>query len=258
MWRNKFCSPSRIDTYIQYLTGYEWKFGDNFKEFTPEGFVNKLLKIEPQSSRRKADAGNACHNLFERAKFDTLSGVYRVDGWNIVLPTDDIELSYPDCREQWLGMTINGIKILGKVDAINALSIHDLKFTSNLDIEKYVNSYQWKMYLIGAGLDKMVYDVFEIKVDDNINQVHIKNYHKLELFRYENMETEVIAILDDYLDFLLWLEPMIIARVTEYNQLIDNTINQLQLSGLVTCEQEINSFNQALQAKKLKVIGLIE
>jgi hypothetical protein len=51
---------------------------------------------------------------------------------------------------------------------------------------------------------------------------------------------------------------MIIARVTEYNQLIDDTINQLQSSGLVTCEQEIYSFNQALQAKKLKVIGLIE
>ena len=258
MWKHKFCSPSRIDTYIQFLTGYEWIFGDSSKEFTNEAFIDKLLKIEAQSSRHKADAGQICHNLFEQAGFNTLSGVYHGNGWEIILPEQDIELSYPDCREQWLGMVINGIKILGKVDGINATSIHDLKFTSKIDIEKYVNSYQWKMYLLGSGLDKMVYDIFEVKVDDKVNRVEIKNYHKLELYRYENMESEVINVLDGYLGLLGSLEPMIINRVHEYNGMIDATIEQVKSSGLVSCEVEIENFIQSLQLKKVKVVGLTD
>ncbi len=257
-WTVKFLSPSRVDTFIQFLTGYEYNFGDNYKEFTNEAFIDKLLKLEPQSNFRKANAGTACHSLIERAKFMTLDGCYLVDNWLIEVPEHDIELSYPDCREQWLRLKIEGIEILGKVDGVNLTSIHDLKFTSKVDFEKYINSYQWKMYLLGSGLDKMVYDIFEVKVHDTLNQVEIKDYHKLELYRYSAMEQEVINVLHEYVDLLYALEPAIIARVSEYNGMIDATIAQLNASGLVTAESEINAFVAVLEKKKIVVKGLTD
>lgn len=248
----KFLSPSKIDGYIQYQSGLNYKR----EEYTTEAFIDKLLKLEPQSSRHKADAGNVCHSLIERAKFTTLEGDYLVDNWLITSPKHDIELSYPDCREQWLRLKIEGIEILGKVDGINSTSIHDLKFTSKVDFEKYINSYQWKMYLLGSGLNKMVYDVFEVKVHDTLNQVEIKDYHKLELYRYSAMEQEVINVLHEYVDLLYALEPAIIARVSEYNGMIDATIAQLNASGLVTAESEINAFVAVLEKKKIVVKGI--
>jgi hypothetical protein len=114
------------------------------------------------------------------------------------------------------------------------------------------------MYLLGSGLDKMVYDIFEVKVYDTLNQVEIKDYHKLELYRYPAMEQEVINVLHEYVDLLYALEPAIIARVSEYNGMIDATIAQLNASGLVTAEGEINAFVAVLEKKKVVVKGLTD
>src|ERR1700742_4219159 len=73
MWRNKFSSPSRIDTFAMYLTGSYWgrkdkETGEDI-EFTDQLFVDELLKKFEKTPQMKA--GSALHKLLEDSMYNS-------------------------------------------------------------------------------------------------------------------------------------------------------------------------------------------
>jgi len=243
-----FITPSRIDNFIQYQTGL--RFDGN--EYTLEEYIDNLLRIQPEN--KKMSAGTAGHYLLEHSVY----GIYDKEYHNIPVNNKewtvnfqvDAEIQLPVIRESWVRGTFADCQIIGKVDAIDAIYVHDHKFTSQVDIEKYMESVQWKMYLLMTGRDKFVYNLFNVKVED-ANIVNVLGYQKLELCSYESMAEEIEQIIADYRDFLIQVKPLLIERIAQYNGLIDAEIARLSDSPLVTCK---SALIEVLNSKRLKEI----
>ncbi len=217
-WRCKFSTPSRIDNFVAYKSGVNWR-GD---EFLTEQYCKELLKLVP--AYKKMEVGTALHSVIENSGFTTLPAKFTHNGWNFETFAD-IELAMPAQREIKLKKSFNGIWLFGKVDAISSTHVHDLKVTSTVELEKYFNSWQWKVYLCMSRLDNFVYDVLHVKIDEDNHHVQIKDYHRLELYRYETMQGEVERCLVEYWETLELLKPQLTAMSHEYK--LDNVLTKL-------------------------------
>lgn len=255
-WADKFISPSRVDTFAQFLTGELYSFGDR-PEFSTEMFIDKLLKLETFSP--KAECGTAIHKALEESTYGILPETFTVNGWTVVIPeTIDFELAIPQIREVWVQGCIVDVNVVGRVDSINAIAVHDIKTTSKYDPEKYIDSYQWKMYCLMTGLDKFVYDVITVKVDEVFKSVEITGYEKLELYTYPTMQAEVESIVTEYKAMLLRLEPLIVNRVNEYNKDITNLINFIDnaKSWAINSLDILDNTIKQLKEKKIILKGI--
>ena len=266
VWTEKFITPSRIDNFAKYLSGYKYNFGgDAFEEYSTEAFIDSLLKIEDPEKFLKADAGTAFHKLIETSEFKTLfvgegfgaNNDYIINGWTIKLdPTVNIELSVPVVREAVIKTSIAGLEIKGHVDSLDAIAVHDIKTTSKIDYDNYINSWQWRTYLVMTGLKKFVYDIFKVNVNESKKIVTIQGYERLEVYHYQGIEQEVSNMVIHYNKTLLALNGAIIKRINEYNEQIMATIEQLKSTTLITAKYEINNLIYALQNKYIFIEGL--
>lgn len=247
-WLFKFISPSRIDNYLKYLSGYEWKFGDNFKEFTTEAFIDKLLGIEEPSHH--LEFGTAFHKIFEDGGYGEQPNPIVKNGVTFTF-SKDFELYYPPIREMPVSKVIGNVLINGTTDSIDANTVHDLKTSKQFDYEYYSSSVQWQTYLMLTGLSEFIYHVFVCDKDEFNKTVIVKDYHQIKLSRYVGMESYVTNIVNDYFECLLNFEPLIIARMNEYNNQISEFIEQLKSSQIVTAKHEINDLINKLQSKYL-------
>lgn len=74
--------------------------------------------------------------------------------------------------------------LYGKCDVIKADTIYDIKFTSNYDIGKYLNSSQHLIYLYCSGLSKFQYLISDGKsywIEDYYNDSNIENNIKSKI-----------------------------------------------------------------------------
>lgn len=212
-WVCRLMSPSKVDNYIQYCTGELYSYGDR-PEYTLEMFIDRLLGLDT-GNLLKMEAGTAVHKLFESYCLKERSS-FEVGDWVIRLPYINYTLQdYPKVREFWCHGNIGSYTILGKIDAATATCAHDLKTTSNIDIERYINSAQWKMYCLMGGYKKFVYDILKVKVQEEERIVTIQDYERLELYPYKNMESEIFGILVAYSSLLQRIQPQILARIDE-------------------------------------------
>lgn len=260
-WISKLCSPSRLDNFAKYLAGYKYNFVDAYEEYSTDDFIDSLLRIEDPTKFNKADAGTSFHELIEIAKTDWVIPsndlIKMSNGWTVIVSPDlDIELSVPVVREAVVKANISGFDIRGRVDSIDAIAVHDIKTTSQINFDNYINSWQWKTYLAMTGLDKFIYDIFKVKVDESEKIVTIQEYEKLEVYSYPEMQQEVEGIIKHYHDTLLMLESRIIARVNDYNNQINQLIEQLQFSQVITAKPAIDSMIEHLKTKFISVKGL--
>lgn len=215
-WRCKFSTVSRLDSFAQYLTGYLHNYGENPPEFTNEIFVNQLLKLQPPSLAM--EAGSALHKIVENAEYNELPNKIVVDSWTINCPDDlNIIISYPYCREIPLTYSFDNITIFGKVDAIDSNNIHDLKITSSINMDRYNKSWQWKTYLTMANMERFVYDLLKVNIDEKNKIINIKEYDKLVLYAYPNMQMEVKEFILDYWYFLESIKDLIIEKAIANN-----------------------------------------
>lgn len=248
----QFVSASRLDEFLQFQSGTNFK-GD---EYTIENYIDKLLKIESPSNYHKANGGTAGHWVLEHSNYGIRINGYdgvKVDNelWKVVFELDT-EIQLPVIRESWVRGIFAGVDVRGKVDAIDAISVHDHKFTSQVDIDKYMSSMQWKMYLLMTERDRFVYNLFTVKVEDNANVVTVKDYQKLVLSSYYGMAEEVEQVVADYRDFLITVKPMLEARISEYNGLIDSEVARLSESRLVTVKDSLITILNNSKVKELE------
>jgi hypothetical protein len=77
--------------------------------------------------------------------------------------------------------------LYGKCDVIKADTIYDIKFTSNYDIGKYLNSSQHLIYLYCSGLSKFQYLISDGKshwIEDYYNDSNIENNIKSKISEF--------------------------------------------------------------------------
>lgn len=252
LWYEKFMSPSKLDNYIQFMTGelYKSYSAENpAPEYTIDKFVDSLFGqgITPES-QHKMDAGTAAHKVLEywyemnSPSAETwavdpsknvppipttwwddselnknLANFTNVSGNWIVKLDGNYELTLPKTRESWVKGVIGGCNIIGKVDAIDESMVIDHKFTSKIVLETYFNSYQWRAYLCMTGLKKFTYNLFTVVVDEVYNLVTIKNYEPLNLGAYDSMQEDVSNLIINYKEDLFLIEAQIRAKAAELN-----------------------------------------
>lgn len=189
-WRREVYRASRLDEFRMYLGG-EMYNGD---EYTPEDFITRLTTKTESAAMA---AGTAVHAIIENAAFGELPDRVSSNGWLVHFDLD-AELRMPAAREVQLHRTHKGIPLFGRVDAIDAVSVHDTKATSAIDIDRYMDSYQWRAYLWMSGREQFVYDILRVKLEEDTKIVTVVEYVRLPITAYPDLSRDVEGLLEQY------------------------------------------------------------
>ena len=122
---------------------------------------------------------------------------------------NDLEFDKNDmikCREFILPAALNEVKstkmygdteLVGKVDQIfgNLILEHKTTF-SYINLQKYMDSLQWKCYLDIFGADRVIYNIFHFN-----NKLELKNIETFEVGRYAGLEKYIRTMISSYNEF---------------------------------------------------------
>lgn len=187
------------------------------EEQTAEAFAMRLFgPFEPTLEMR---AGTALHSVLEHAKeTDDLVSILRsgADGFSFTIDEAvDGVIELGDSREQkYLLNILPDVVLSGRIDAETALYPIDHKLTGQFDAERYMNSLQWKAYLLMRNKRRFVYQVFErgpIVSQDGFSHCHIKDYHRLEVAAYPHMMSDVREVAAGLAEFVKEWKPRFVA-----------------------------------------------
>jgi hypothetical protein len=190
-WRREIYRASRLDEFRRYMSG-EHLSGE---EYTAAEFVSRLTDPTPPSAAMLA--GTAVHSIIETAAFGELPERASQNGWLVQFDLD-AELRLPAAREIPLYREHRGIPLFGRVDAIDAVSVHDVKTTAAIDVDRYMDSFQWRAYLYMSGRKRFIYDLFRVKVEADIQVVTVLEYVRLPLTAYPGLSRDVESLLEEY------------------------------------------------------------
>lgn len=162
----------------------------------------QLRRETPQTEPMRV--GTALHAALEVCEPGS-HGELSANGYTFVFKADG-EIDLPEIREikATRDYEIDGVTVtlVGKVDAIHGRRVDDHKFTSRYDAERFLGSYQWRVYLDVFGADEFRWNVFEGRQDTNDPQRYvIYNVHQLTMHRYPGMDADVRRVLRTFLDF---------------------------------------------------------
>jgi hypothetical protein len=189
-WRREIYRASRLDEFRRYQGGEHY----DGSEYTAADFIERLTTHTESPAMA---AGTAVHAVIEEAAFGDLPEETGRGGWHIRFDLD-AELRLPAAREIPLYREHKGIPLFGRVDAIDAVSVHDVKTTSAIDVDRYVDSMQWKAYCWMSGRRSFVYDLFRVKVEADIQAVTVLEYVRLPLTAYPGLDRDVESLLEEY------------------------------------------------------------
>lgn len=162
-----------------------------------DALVRSLKHEDPPSPQMMA--GKAFAKLFETAGTEEIT--YRdVDGWRFCFADlGDAEIELSPVRELKAEMrfdTPSGpVMLVGKVDSLHGLTVHDQKLTERWDAERYVDSLQWRAYLVMFGARAFVYDVFTGRYDGTT--VYVYDYQPMTFYAYPGMRGDVEQAVTD-------------------------------------------------------------
>ncbi len=158
------------------------------EDATLEDLLRKLRHEEAPSDRMLA--GAALAKLMERG--GPFLDVEEVDGWRFVFALDAV-IEEPDGNEvegELVVETPQGpITLVGHADMVTSPAVRDQKLTERFDAERYVDSLQWRAYLLMFERKCFVYDVFEASYRDRT--VTIRDLHRLAFYAYPDMRQDV-------------------------------------------------------------------
>lgn len=166
-----------------------------------EGMKRRLLRLEPPSE--KMEAGTAFHAFLE----NSTPGTYLSCGDSRYRFSLDLvsSLYVPPVREikTELELLVNGIPVtlVCKADAVDGLVVYDHKLTGDFDPEKYIQSMQWRAYLMAFGCSKFTYNCFtgrKLKSGWVVSELN-----NISFFRYDGLEKDVIRCLSELVDFVV-------------------------------------------------------
>ncbi len=104
------------------------------------------------------------------------------------------------------------VTITGQVDALEGLRIEDHKTTSRFDPDRYLDGYQWRLYLDIFGASLFRWNVFEIAEIDSTQpsegfdlpppEYEVRTQHRLEQYRYPALEADCLALVSRFARFV--------------------------------------------------------
>ena len=99
------------------------------------------------------------------------------------------------------------VEVRGRVDAVSGLEVTDYKTTKKIDLERYAEAYQWRVYM--SMMPQMLsfrYEVFQLKKMKGggayYPEYNVTDYKRLILRPYRAMEKDVRALIAEYDEFL--------------------------------------------------------
>lgn len=181
-----------------------WK--DN-EDSTLAELVARLTKKDPPTPQM--EAGRALAKLFEFATPRSIDA-WEGDGWAFRFELDGARFTLPDARElkaEVVFDTPSGlVTLVGMVDGLDGLTVRDQKLTEKFDAERYLDSLQWRAYLVMFSAKEFVYDIFVAKYERErgytdaegvfhegafTKQVTIREYHPLRFYAYPSIRADV-------------------------------------------------------------------
>lgn len=189
-WERKIYRASRLDEFRAYLSGEHY----DGSEYTAADFVKRMTTFEPNAAM---EAGTAVHKLIEDIGFGVLPEHADVNGWHVHFDLD-ADAPIPLAREIPLYRQHNGIPLHGRCDAISGARVHDIKTTSAIDADRYLDSYQWRAYLWMSGRQRFVYDILRVKVEEDIKVVTVLEYVPIKLSAYPGLSRDVESLLEQF------------------------------------------------------------
>ncbi|MGA0595651.1 hypothetical protein [Enterovirga sp. CN4-39] len=180
---------------------------DSFRYFMADeegdlaGLLARLRRQEPPSEAMLA--GTALHAALETCRDGSMDEVVS-DGFRFTFAFDE-ELDIPPTREMKATREYeiggHAVTLVGKVDAVLGRRIDDHKFTSRYDPERFLGSYQWRIYLDIFGADLFRWNVFEGR-ETGDRHYTINHLHKLTMHRYPGMGDDIQRELSAFVEFL--------------------------------------------------------
>jgi len=164
---------------------------------------------EGKKPTAQMNAGKAFAKLMEHAErhlvADPLNGdgipKATVDGWDFVFQAD-ANLQLPPVRElqaEVLFQTPQGpVTLVGHCDSLEGLTVRDQKLTEKWEAERYVDSLQWRAYLVMFDACQFIYDVFVGRYDSKgAPSVTVTEYHATSFFTYPGIRDDVQRAVDE-------------------------------------------------------------
>lgn len=151
-------------------------------------------------------AGTAFHKALELATAQPGDELWdlRADGYLFSFRCD-CELVLPPIRELRAEKTyiVDGepITITGQVDTIEGRRLDDHKTTGRVDPERYLEGYQWRLYLDIFEADHFRWNIFELHETDDPLVWHVTSAHRLEQFRYPALGADCQALVERFARF---------------------------------------------------------
>jgi hypothetical protein len=150
-------------------------------------------------------AGTAFHKALETAPTGIDVSELGAEGYTFCI-TDSLEIGLTTIRELRASKTyvVDGqpITISGQVDQIEGKRIEDHKTTGRFDAERYMEGYQWRLYLDIFGADHFRWNVFEISAMDEPKCYQVFGQHRLEQYRYPGLEADCQALVERFARFV--------------------------------------------------------
>lgn len=160
-------------------------------------------------------AGTAFHKAMEMAATGSELNALHSDGYTFHF-VGDFEIALPAIREVRASKTyiVDGkpITISGQLDAIEGKRVDDHKTTGRFDPERYLQGYQWRLYLEIFGADQFRWNVFEIAATEDPFEWDVRSHHTLEQFRYPGMTADCERLIVDFARFVRAYLPERFAR----------------------------------------------
>lgn len=185
------CSATEIDAFRR------WRDTED-AELAP--LLAQLRRELPETEPMRA--GKAFHRALELAQAGDVERL-EADGYTFDL-TFDATLDLPEIRElkATREYVIDGVivTLVGMVDTLTGKRADDHKFTSRWDAERFLASYQWRIYLEIFDADTFRWNVFEGReIEPRYYGVHA--FHPLIMHRYPGMADDVERELREFVRF---------------------------------------------------------
>lgn len=192
------CSATDIDAFRY------WRDNDPREDQTPEealaGLLAQLRREAPPSEPMLA--GKALHKALEHSGPGEVSTL-EADGYLFHIAAE-VELELTPIRElkAELGLVVDGVLVtlVGVVDGIDGHRVDDHKFTGRFEPERFLDSYQWRIYLLIFNAHRFRWNVFECS-QTNLREYRIFGAHRLEQAAYPGMRDDVLRELREFIAF---------------------------------------------------------
>lgn len=186
-------SASDIDALRYFLAEDEAELAD---------LLAQLRRETPPTEAMQA--GKALHAALEICQPGS-HGELSANGYTFEFKAD-AEIDLPEIREvkatQDYVIGDCAVTLVGVVDAIHGRRVDDHKFTSRYDAERFLASYQWRVYLDVFGADEFRWNVFEGRQDTTDPKRYvIYNVHQLTMHRYPGMGADIERTLQRFVEF---------------------------------------------------------